>query len=150
MGERRQELRKGTKTGTETRTDREGQQGQNGTGNGTGNCTGNGERGGRREWGGQWYTLKKGVRWWRMCQSTGSSTRGRVLIRFGTYNIHNGHNGVLESALRGVSNANMYMGIFKETKVTDGIYTRGLDGYIAIDMDAPIRQFSVYPGPVYP
>ena len=46
-------------------------------------------------------------------------------IRFGTYNIRNGRNRGLESALRGMSQANMDLGIFQETKVTDGIYTRG-------------------------
>ena len=50
-------------------------------------------------------------------------------IRFGTYNIRKGSNGGLESALRGMSQANMDLGIFKETKVTDGIYTRGSAGY---------------------
>ena len=46
---------------------------------------------------------KKGVRWSMMCKSTGKSTRGTVSIRFGTYNIRNGRNRGLESALRGVS-----------------------------------------------
>ena len=38
--------------------------------------------------------------------------RGREPIRFGTYNICNLRNGGLELALRGLSQANMYMGIF--------------------------------------
>ena len=38
--------------------------------------------------------------------------------RFGTYNIHNGRNGGLESALRGLSWDNMDLGIFQETKLT--------------------------------
>ena len=59
-----------------------------------------------------------------MCGSTRSSTGGRVLSRFGTYNIRNGRNRGLESALRGMSQDNMDLGIFQETKVTDGIYTR--------------------------
>ena len=71
---------------------------------------------------------KGGVLWFRMCQSTGKSTRGTATIRFGTYNIRNGHNRVLAFALRGMSHANMDLGIFQETKVTDGIYTRGLSG----------------------
>ena len=45
-------------------------------------------------------------------------------IRFGTYNILNGRNGGLEAALRGMSQANMDLGILQETKLTDGIYTR--------------------------
>ena len=60
-----------------------------------------------------------------------------VPIRFGTYNVRNGGNGGLESALRGVSQANMDLGIFQETKVTDGIYTRGPDGYSVAATDAP-------------
>ena len=58
-----------------------------------------------------------------MCRSTEKSTRGTVPIRFGTYNIHNGRNRGPESALRGMYQANMDLGIFQETKVTDGIYT---------------------------
>ena len=57
-------------------------------------------------------------------------------IRFGTYNIWNGNNGGLESALRVMSQANMYLGIFQETKATDGIYNRGLDGYSVVTTDA--------------
>ena len=34
----------------------------------------------------------------------------------------------------------MDLGIFQETKVTDGIYTRGLAGYIVVATDAPIRN----------
>ena len=49
-------------------------------------------------------------------------------IRFGTYNIRNGRNGGMDSALRGMSQANMDLGIFQETKYTDGIYTRELAG----------------------
>ena len=56
---------------------------------------------------------------------------------FGTYNICNGRNGELELALRGVSQANMDLGIFQETKVTDSIYTRGSDGYSVVTTDAP-------------
>ena len=51
-----------------------------------------------------------------------------MLIKFSTYNIRNGCNGGLELVLRGVSQANMDMGIFQETTVTDCIYTRRLDG----------------------
>ena len=43
------------------------------------------------------------IHWLEMCRSTGSSTRGRELIRFETYNIRNGWNGVLESDLQGMS-----------------------------------------------
>ena len=63
-------------------------------------------------------------------------------IRFGTYNICNGRNGGLESELRGMSQANMYLVIFQETKVTDGIYTRGSDGYSVVATDTPSRHHS--------
>ena len=63
-----------------------------------------------------------------------------MLIRFGTYNIRNGRNGGLESALRGMSQANMDLGIFQEIKVTDGIYTHRSDGYSIVATDAPSRH----------
>ena len=63
--------------------------------------------------------------------------RGKVLIRFCTYNIRNNHNRGLELALRGMSQANMGLGIFQETKVTYGIYTRGSAGYSVVATDAP-------------
>ena len=83
---------------------------------------------------------EKVFHWSKMCQSTSRYTRGVVTIRFGTYNIFNGRNGGLELALRGVSQANMDLGIFQETEVTDGIYTRGPDGYSVVATDAPIRH----------
>ena len=52
-----------------------------------------------------------------------------MLIRFGTYNIRNGRNGILESVLRGMGQANVDVGVFQEKKLTDGIYTRGSAGY---------------------
>ena len=58
-------------------------------------------------------------------------------IRFGTYNIRNGQKGGLEAALRGMSQANMDLGILQETKLTDAIYTRGSAGYSLIATDAP-------------
>ena len=72
-----------------------------------------------------------------MCQRTGPPTGGTVPIRFGTYNIRNRRNGGLESALRRVSQDNMDLGIFQETKVTDGIYTRGSAGCSVVATDAP-------------
>ena len=63
-----------------------------------------------------------------------------VLIRFGTYNIWNGRNGGLESALRGMYQANMDLRIFQETKLTDGIYTRGSDEYSAVTTYTPSRH----------
>ena len=53
----------------------------------------------------------------------------------GTYNIHNGQKGGLEMALRGMSQANTDLGILQETKLTDGIYTRGSAVYSVIATD---------------
>ena len=52
-----------------------------------------------------------------------------TIIRFDTYNICNGSNRVLDSALWGIDQANPDMGAFQDTKFTDGIYTRTLVGY---------------------
>ena len=61
-------------------------------------------------------------------------------IRSGTYNIRNGRNGGLELALRGMSQANMDLGIFQETKFTEGIYTRESAGYLVVATDVPSRH----------
>ena len=61
-------------------------------------------------------------------------------IRFGTYNIRNRRKGGLESELRGMAQANMDLGVFQETKCTDGIYTCASAGYSAVATDAPIRH----------
>ena len=58
-------------------------------------------------------------------------------IRFGTYNIRNGRGGGLELALRGMAQANIDLGIFQETKFTEGIYTCESAGYRVIATDAP-------------
>ena len=63
-------------------------------------------------------------------------------IRFGTYNIRNGRNRGLESALRGMSQANMDLGISQGKKVSDGIYTRRLAGYSVVATDVPSRHRS--------
>ena len=39
-----------------------------------------------------------------------------------------------------MSQANTDLGIFQETKMTDGIYTRGSDGYSVVATDAPSRN----------
>ena len=75
-----------------------------------------------------------------MCRSTGKPTTGEVPIRFSTYNIRNGRNGGLELEIRGISQANMDLGIFQETKVTDGTYTRGSEGYSVVATDALKRH----------
>ena len=75
-----------------------------------------------------------------MCICTGRPTSGKLPIRFGTYNIRNGHIGVLDSALWGVSLANMDLSILQETKLTDGIYTRRSAGCSVVATDAPSRH----------
>ena len=79
-----------------------------------------------------------------MCRSTeGSTWGGRGVrqaavstIRLGTYNIRNSRNGGLDSELRGMSQANIDLGIFQETKVTAGIHTRESSGYRVVASDA--------------
>ena len=75
-----------------------------------------------------------------MYNNTRRATGRKVPIRFGTYNIRNGCKGGLEAALRGMSQANMDLRILQETKLTDGIYTRGSAGYSVIATDAPSRH----------
>ena len=72
-----------------------------------------------------------------MCNPTRRPTDGTVPIRFGTYNIRNGRKEGLKSALQGMSQANMDLGILQETKLTDGVYIRGSAGYKVIATDAP-------------
>ena len=93
-------------------------------------------------------------RWWGTQRSTGSSTGEEVPIRFSTYNIRNGRNGGLELALRGMAQANMDLGIFQETKCTEGIYTRESAGYIVVATDAPSRHHTrvavlYWPSPLF-
>ena len=61
-------------------------------------------------------------------------------IIFSTYNIRNGRNGELESALRGMAQANMDLGIFQEIKCSEGIYIRESAGYIVVATDAPSQH----------
>ena len=91
---------------------------------------------------------KNGARWSGMCKHTGRPTSGTVPIIFGTYNIRNGRNSGLEAAMLGVSQANMDLGIFQKTKLTDGIYTRRSDGYIVVAADTkptPRRRGNLSP-----
>ena len=75
-----------------------------------------------------------------MCNPTRYPTDGTVPIRFSIYNIRNGRKGGLESALRGMSQANMDLGIIQETKLADGVYTRRSAGYKVIATDAPSQH----------
>ena len=61
-------------------------------------------------------------------------------IRFGTYIFCNGRNGILGSALIWMSKANMDLGIFQETKPTNGLYTRGSAGYSIVTPDATKKR----------
>ena len=58
------------------------------------------------------------------------------MIRFGSHHIRNGRNGRLESALSGMAQSNMDLGLFQETNIGRGIYTRGLDRYSVIVTNA--------------
>ena len=75
-----------------------------------------------------------------MCNPTRKPTDGTAPIRFGTYNIRNGQKGGLEAALRGMSQANMDLGILQETKLTDSVYTRGSAVSNVIATDPPSRH----------
>ena len=46
----------------------------------------------------------------------------------------------MEAALRGMSQANMDLGILQETKLTDGVYTLVSAGYKVIATDVPSRH----------
>ena len=65
---------------------------------------------------------------------------GEGPIRFESYNIRNGYNGRLFSALRGVSQANLDLGVFQETNLTGGVYTRVSADYNVVARDVPIRH----------
>ena len=52
------------------------------------------------------------------------------------YTIRNGRNGGLESALRGMSQANMDLGVFQETNLTKRIYMRESSGYKVVATEA--------------
>ena len=66
------------------------------------------------------------------------STWGREPIRFGANNIRNVRNRVLESALRGMSQANMDLDKFQEIKLINSVYTCRSAGYSVVATDAPI------------
>ena len=76
-------------------------------------------------------------RWWGARTCSRGSTKEEVPIKFGTYNIRNGRNGGLESALQGMAQDNIDLGVFQETKCTDGIYTRKSAGYGVVATDTP-------------
>ena len=55
-------------------------------------------------------------------------------IRFGTYNIQNGRNGGLESALGEMLQKNVDLGVFQEMTVTKRIYTQESSGYRVVSL----------------
>ena len=66
-----------------------------------------------------------------------SQTDGSGSIAVAQWNIRNGCNGGLESALRAIEAMDIDLGILTETKVIDGIYTQNLSGYSDVAFDAP-------------
>ena len=56
-------------------------------------------------------------------RGTGAEEPAKAM-RLVTHNIRNGRNGGLEAALRAMAQANADLGVFQETKLTDGIFTR--------------------------
>ena len=76
--------------------------------------------------------------YWGMGQAIEGGGVGHTPIRFGTYNIRNGRNSGLELALRGMGKSNVDVGVFQETKMRVGIYTRGSSGYKVVATLAPI------------
>ena len=107
--------RHGVGTGGERVTERGGEQKGSTDRVGNGQGTARGEADGDEEVNRE--GKRKGNRWWRTLQSTKGCMREEVPIRFGTYIIRNRQNGVLESALRGMSQANIDLGIFQEKKM---------------------------------
>ena len=59
------------------------------------------------------------------------------LIRFGTYNIQNCHNGGMESDLHGMDQANIDLGVMQETNLAVEFYTQLLTGYQVVELHAP-------------
>ena len=62
------------------------------------------------------------------------------LVLFGLYNIRNGFNGGLESALHGMDQANIDPGVFQEMNATGGVYMWGSDGYRIVTKKVPSRH----------
>ena len=79
-----------------------------------------------------------------MCRGTGQTVEGgggeQALICFETYNIQNSQNSGLDLALRGTSQPSVDVGVFQETKLTEGIYTGLSEGYMVITTPAPSQH----------
>ena len=61
------------------------------------------------------------------------------VVNFGTYNIRNGRNGGLKSSFCGMSQANVDLGLLKETNIIYGVYVQGSAGFYVIASDTLIR-----------
>ena len=85
--------RYGVGTGGERGTERRGERKRTADGNRSGQGTAKGEADKSEE--DNRDRKRKGNLWWGTQRSTGSPTGEGVPIRFGTYNIRNGHNGGL-------------------------------------------------------
>ena len=70
-------------------------------------------------------------------ENGGGGKKGGV-IQFVSYNTRKGHNGGLESALHGMDQSNMDLGVLQETNLIGGIYMRALGGYCIISTNKPI------------
>jgi len=66
-----------------------------------------------------------------------SRTEGSGTFRLATFNVRSGRAGGLESALRAMDALGVDIGLFQETKLTKGIYTRNSSGYSVLASDAP-------------
>jgi hypothetical protein len=66
-----------------------------------------------------------------------SQTDSSGSIAVATWNIHNGRNGGLKSALRAMEAMDIDLGVFLETKLTGGVYTWNSSQYSIIACNAP-------------
>ncbi len=64
-----------------------------------------------------------------MASQPPSQADGRGSFSVATYNVCCGRNAGLESALRAMAATGVDLGIFTETKITDGVYTRYSSSY---------------------
>ena len=58
-----------------------------------------------------------------------------LVIRFVCYSIQIGCSGSLESALCGMAQDSIYLGVVQETNITSGIYKREFVGYWVVALD---------------
>ena len=68
-----------------------------------------------------------------------SRAEGSGSFMVASYNIRSGRNGGLDSALRAMKLMGVDCGVFLETKLTEGIYTRWSSGYNVRSTHAPSK-----------